>query len=355
MRGHRLFGLSELDEIVAAPADPALPRRWQPGDPSVYLGALWAPDVSSSGPAGLPPRRARGRPTRRARRLELVVQRRNGGSPPVACAERRREQPVGEPRVSRQQRPVQVRPDRSPSWQPSKPVSPLFPNPARRGRAARRPRRASSGRRGSRSPPASALAGIELALEQHVADHAPSPATVSQREHAGARQLAIRRARGSRDRAAGSRRRRRARPRRRRPPRAAPRPAVEVGRDQRLLAVLAAAHVEQIVRPGSSGLRADRGDHELDARAAAPRRVEHGDVPPVGVDVQVVGVEVADARSSCRAPSTAGRAALGDDRAQRRASPCRWGGRRAPRPAASARDRGRARARGRDDLEPLRG
>ena len=43
VRGHRLFGISELDEIVLHPPIQRFIARWQPGDPSVYLGALWAP------------------------------------------------------------------------------------------------------------------------------------------------------------------------------------------------------------------------------------------------------------------------------------------------------------------------
>ena len=43
VRGHRLFG---VDELAAIPLHPPIQRflaRWQPGDPVVYLGALWAP------------------------------------------------------------------------------------------------------------------------------------------------------------------------------------------------------------------------------------------------------------------------------------------------------------------------
>jgi hypothetical protein len=70
--------------------------------------------------------------------------------------------------------------------------------------------------------------------------------------------------------------------------------AGEVGRDHRLLAVLAAADVEQVVASGLER-RADRD--VLDAKlVAAGRRppLEHGDVAAVGVDVEVLGVEVAD-------------------------------------------------------------
>jgi ADP-ribose pyrophosphatase YjhB (NUDIX family) len=43
VRGHRLFRVDELDGIVLHPPIQRFLRRWQPGDPVVYLGALWAP------------------------------------------------------------------------------------------------------------------------------------------------------------------------------------------------------------------------------------------------------------------------------------------------------------------------
>jgi 8-oxo-dGTP diphosphatase len=43
VRGHRLFTLGELEEAVMHPPIQRFLARWQPGDPSVYLGALWAP------------------------------------------------------------------------------------------------------------------------------------------------------------------------------------------------------------------------------------------------------------------------------------------------------------------------
>jgi len=43
VRGHRLFDTAELDDIVLHPPLQRFLRRWQPGDPAVYLGALWAP------------------------------------------------------------------------------------------------------------------------------------------------------------------------------------------------------------------------------------------------------------------------------------------------------------------------
>jgi 8-oxo-dGTP diphosphatase len=43
VRGHRLFTAAELDGVVLHPPIQRFLRRWQPGDPAVYLGALWAP------------------------------------------------------------------------------------------------------------------------------------------------------------------------------------------------------------------------------------------------------------------------------------------------------------------------
>jgi ADP-ribose pyrophosphatase YjhB (NUDIX family) len=43
VRGHRLFDVSDLDSVALHPPIQRFLRRWQPGDPVVYLGALWAP------------------------------------------------------------------------------------------------------------------------------------------------------------------------------------------------------------------------------------------------------------------------------------------------------------------------
>jgi ADP-ribose pyrophosphatase YjhB (NUDIX family) len=43
VRGHRLFGVTDLDVVVLHPPIQRFLRRWEPGDPAVYLGALWAP------------------------------------------------------------------------------------------------------------------------------------------------------------------------------------------------------------------------------------------------------------------------------------------------------------------------
>jgi ADP-ribose pyrophosphatase YjhB (NUDIX family) len=43
VRGHRLFAFGELEEIVLHPPIQRFLARWEPGDPVVYLGPLWAP------------------------------------------------------------------------------------------------------------------------------------------------------------------------------------------------------------------------------------------------------------------------------------------------------------------------
>ena len=42
VRGARLFSTNDLEEIVVHPPIKRFLARWQPGDPAVYLGALWA-------------------------------------------------------------------------------------------------------------------------------------------------------------------------------------------------------------------------------------------------------------------------------------------------------------------------
>ncbi len=69
-------------------------------------------------------------------------------------------------------------------------------------------------------------------------------------------------------------------------------PRREVGRDERLFAVLAAADVDEVVRPRLEGVTGlDTGHLERVApQCGAP--AEHGDVAAVGVDVEVVRIEV---------------------------------------------------------------
>ena len=43
VRGHRLFGVDELPGVALHPPIQRFLARWEPGDPMVYLGRLWAP------------------------------------------------------------------------------------------------------------------------------------------------------------------------------------------------------------------------------------------------------------------------------------------------------------------------
>jgi ADP-ribose pyrophosphatase YjhB (NUDIX family) len=43
VRGHRAFLLRELDALRLHPPIQRFLQRWQPGDPAVYLGEMWAP------------------------------------------------------------------------------------------------------------------------------------------------------------------------------------------------------------------------------------------------------------------------------------------------------------------------
>ena len=42
VKGARLFSSEELGEVVVHPPIKRFLQRWEPGDPAVYLGALWA-------------------------------------------------------------------------------------------------------------------------------------------------------------------------------------------------------------------------------------------------------------------------------------------------------------------------
>ena len=43
VRGHRAFLVRELDAVKLHPPITRFLQRWQPGDPAVYLGEMWAP------------------------------------------------------------------------------------------------------------------------------------------------------------------------------------------------------------------------------------------------------------------------------------------------------------------------
>lgn len=42
VKGARLFSADELEDVVVHPPIKRFLARWQPGDPAVYLGSLWA-------------------------------------------------------------------------------------------------------------------------------------------------------------------------------------------------------------------------------------------------------------------------------------------------------------------------
>ena len=137
--------------------------------------------------------------------------------------------------------------------------------------------------------------GLQLALEQDVADHPPLAGDGVEVEDARAGQLDARpvAVEAAEELVAAADREQR----RRRLPTASSSSAAlrrDVRRNERLLAVLAAADVEEIVLSGPQRIaHPDRPHLELDpAPGGAPG--QNGHVAAVGVDVQVVRVEVAD-------------------------------------------------------------
>jgi hypothetical protein len=206
-----------------------------------------------------------------------------------------REQPVREPRVAWEQWAVQVRPERPPGATALEAalavVAEARDDPSQRFCPLVEVRTAGvvleAGQRSSHSR-------LQLAPEQYVPDHPPLAGQRVQREEADAGQL------GSRTVTVE-------------PPEqlvpAADRQeggtclhssldalalGGEVRCDQRLLPVLPAADVEQIVSTGAHLVsRPDLRDFELDP-APGGTPLEDGDVAPVGVDVQVVRIEVPD-------------------------------------------------------------
>ena len=122
------------------------------------------------------------------RGLELVVERLEDRRLPARAVRRRlREQPVGEPGVAREQRPVQVRADRAAD--PAALVAALAVVAEARDHASERlgalveDRAAGVVLEPGERP---RLAG-EVALEQDVADHPPLAREGLEREHADAR------------------------------------------------------------------------------------------------------------------------------------------------------------------------
>jgi hypothetical protein len=136
---------------------------------------------------------------------------------------------------------------------------------------------------------------LQLALEQAVADHPRVSRDGVEREDAGPRLLraADVAVEGSEELVAAADRENGGPVGDRRAQRIAL--ARQIRRDQRLLAVLAASDVVHVVTAGLDAVAdSDRLDDELDS---PPRGspLEHGDVAAVGVDVQVVGIQMPDA------------------------------------------------------------
>jgi hypothetical protein len=136
--------------------------------------------------------------------------------------------------------------------------------------------------------------GGELAREQDVADHPPLARDRAEREEPDARKLgaapiaveAPEKLVPAADRQDGGARGRRLED-------CLPL-AGEVGRDERLLAILPASDVEEVVLAGHElSAEVDRAVVELDSTPGGPP-LEHGDVAAIGVDVVVLGVVVPD-------------------------------------------------------------
>jgi hypothetical protein len=208
---------------------------------------------------------------------------------------RLRQEPVGEPGVAREERSVEVRPDRTAdaaAFEAALAVVPETRDDAAEGLSAWIEHRAPGVVLEAGQEPA--LAGLELALEEHVADHPALAGHRLVREEADARQyLAVTPAVGAAEQlvAAAHGEDHRA---------ACGRLLQglalldQIGRHQRLLAVLAAAHVEEVVLARRDRVaEVDRPVLEADP---APGRasLQDGDVAAVRVDVEVVGVQVAD-------------------------------------------------------------
>ena len=190
---------------------------------------------------------------------------------------------------------MQVRPDRAPEPAALEAtlavVSEPRHDPAEWRRAGIEPRPARVVLESRKRPP---VVGIELALEQDVADHPAVTGDCLEREQAHAGHvLAVEAAVAAPEElvaaADGEHRS------------AAANGLVhllglrgQVLRDEELLAILPAAHVEEIVRARTDRLAHPDGLN--DELVAAPGRppVEHGNVAAVGVDVQVVRIEMPD-------------------------------------------------------------
>ena len=225
--------------------------------------------------------------------FERVWQRSKLGQLAASVRDGVREQPVGEPRVTWQQRTVEIRADRATDAAPLEAglaiVSEPVENAAERGRARVEHRSSAVVLEARDRPPLA----VELALEEHVADHPPLAADGVERKDAGARQLDTRAVavRATEELiSATDGKHRGATLDRRCDGRASGR---EVVGDQGLISILPAPDVEEIDVGGRRVSDTDRADVEIDPSSARPAR-EHRDVPAVGVDIQKVGIEMPD-------------------------------------------------------------
>src|SRR5512132_3919214 len=216
--------------------------------------------------------------------------------------ERSREEPVCEPRVTWQQRPVQIRPDRPIDPNALETALPVVAepcdDPSQRHGARIEPRHPRVVLEARQRLP---HARLELALQQAVADHPPLARHRLVRKKARAGQLlsvstAIDPAQELVAAAHGTHRHTSSD---RLPDRFLPRS--EIWSDQRLLAILAAPDVQQVVLAGPQLVaEADRLDLEADPTPARTARQDR-DVPAIRVAVQVLRIEVGDpARHAAR-------------------------------------------------------
>ena len=223
-----------------------------------------------------------------AERLELAVA--------AGVLERAGQQPVGQRRVARQQRAVEVGADRRRHAAALEARRAVVPVP---GEHASERRRA-----GIEQRPAGVVleprhrrrdAVAEVDLEQHVADQPPLAGDGLEREEPGARHPgAVAAAVAAPEQLVAAAHGEQRRSRLDGPPQVVA-PPREVGRDERLLAILAAADVDEVERRRLERIARLDGRHLERMPAEGRPAGEDGDVAAVGVDVEVVRVEVRDA------------------------------------------------------------
>src|SRR6266542_305203 len=227
--------------------------------------------------------------------LELVGERLQLRRLTEPMGQRLRKKPIGEPGVARQQRTVQVGADRAADATTLPAALAVVADPGDHPTQRLRPAveaRATRVILEARKCPA--RAGLELALEQHVADH-PCLARhgVEWKEPDPGQVLAVEVAIGPPEQlvaAADGEQCRALRHRLDHPLRL----GRKVLRNEGLLAVLAAADVEEVVLAWTHGLvDRDRPHLELVPAPGGPARKD-GDIASIRVDVEVVRIEVSD-------------------------------------------------------------